>query len=337
MSQELILITGATGFIGYRTLVEALAQGYTVRAAVRSEEKATVLKSAAGIQPFLSRLSFVVVPDIKQEDAYLEAASNVAAIIHCASPITVDESMSHQEIISPALGGTLNLLKAALRQRSVKRVVITSSLAAVAPTEQRVFTANNVEPTPVGPYKDAFTAYSASKKLALHGTRKFIAQHDPMFTIINIVPSFVIGKNELATTRAAITCGSNRRALGPLLGHKTTALPGAMCHIDDVAYVHIAVLKQNIERHTSLGVNYDYTQNLRWNDAIPIVQKHFPSAVETGLLPLGGATPTSPLAFNASHTENLLGIKFKSHKDMILSIVNWYIEVSQSENLSGTS
>jgi uncharacterized protein YbjT (DUF2867 family) len=45
MSDDLVLITGATGHLGFKVLRTALEAGYRVRAAVRSEQKTTLLKS----------------------------------------------------------------------------------------------------------------------------------------------------------------------------------------------------------------------------------------------------------------------------------------------------
>ena len=59
-SKGLVLLTGGTGHIGFRVLVEALQAGYTVRTSVRRESSIEEIKSAASVKPFLERLSFVV-------------------------------------------------------------------------------------------------------------------------------------------------------------------------------------------------------------------------------------------------------------------------------------
>ncbi|KIW23252.1 uncharacterized protein PV07_11464 [Cladophialophora immunda] len=328
MAAELILLTGSSGHIGYRTLVEALSKGYRVRAAVRSESKVAEIKAAKSTQPYLGQLSFVIVPNIEKDGAFDEAVKGVDYIVHLASPLARPSDDDEANIIQPAIRGTLSILRSALKEPAIKRVVITSSVAAVSPPDSRVYTADNVEPDPEGPYPHTFAAYVASKKLAYNRTRDFISQDNPHFSVINIMPTFVIGKNELATTPAAVNAGSNAIALVPLLGmHNPNGMPGATCHVDDVAYVHIASLDPKVQGNHNFGVNYD-VNGVKWDDAIDIVKTHFTAAVEKGVIPLGGSQSSLPMPFDASKTEEALGIKFKDFEEQIVSLASHYIEVA---------
>lgn len=89
MSAGLVLITGATGLIGFRTLLDLLQDGYRVRAAVRSGAENQVILNNKALKsldvPF--DLSFVVVPDIQAKGAYDEAVKDVDYVIHIASPV----------------------------------------------------------------------------------------------------------------------------------------------------------------------------------------------------------------------------------------------------------
>jgi uncharacterized protein YbjT (DUF2867 family) len=89
----LILLTGATGHLGFRTLIFALQSTsplYRVRAAVRSLEKAEQIKAAKSVKPFLGsgRLEFAVVEDILADGAYDEAVKGASFVVHVASPIS---------------------------------------------------------------------------------------------------------------------------------------------------------------------------------------------------------------------------------------------------------
>ncbi|OAL37396.1 hypothetical protein AYO20_03245 [Fonsecaea nubica] len=328
MSAQLILLTGSSGHIGYRTLVEALSKGYRVRAAVRSESKAAEIKAAKSSEPYLNQLSFSIVPDIEKDGAFDQAVKDVDYVVHVASPLARPSEDDQVNIIRPAIRGTLSILRSALKEPSIQRVVITSSVAAVSPPDTRVYTADNVEPDPHGPYPHTFAAYTASKQLAYNRTRDFISEENPHFTVVNIMPTFVIGKNELATTPAAVNSGSNALALIPLLGTQNpNGMPGATCHVDDVAYVHVASLDSKIQGNQNFGVNYD-VNGVKWDDAIDIVKKHFPQAVEQGVFPLGGSQPSSPMPFDASKTEEVFGIKFKNFEEQIVSLAGHYIEVT---------
>ena len=87
MSKELILLTGASGHLGFRTLVFALKAGYKVRVALRKLEQAEKIKKARSIQPLLEDIEFVEVPDITAPGAYDEAIREVDLVIHVAAPL----------------------------------------------------------------------------------------------------------------------------------------------------------------------------------------------------------------------------------------------------------
>ncbi|KAJ8069547.1 hypothetical protein OCU04_003197 [Sclerotinia nivalis] len=140
-----LLITGVTGFIGFRTLLEALEAGYTVRAAIRNESGSKVLLSHPTPSDFASKnkLSFVKVPDILHPDAYTKALEDITYAIHIASPIPLP-SRKPSEIYESTVQGAANIFEAALKTPSLKRVVITSSIVANMPfphaTENPVLT-----------------------------------------------------------------------------------------------------------------------------------------------------------------------------------------------------
>lgn len=89
MVGSLLLITGATGFVGFRVLCFALEYGYRVRAVVRSEAKAEILRSNSDLKALgrLDHLEFTFVPDFVKSGAFDMATEGVDFIIHCASPI----------------------------------------------------------------------------------------------------------------------------------------------------------------------------------------------------------------------------------------------------------
>lgn len=336
MAGGLILLTGGSGHIGYRTLIEALSKGYKVRAAVRSESKIAQIKAAKSTQPYLDQLSFTIVPDIAKDGAFDEAVQGVDYIVHLASPLAVPSNDHEANIIQPAIRGTLSILYSALKESKVQRVVITSSVAAVGPSSSaggngpvQPYTADSIQPDPQGPYPNAFAAYGSSKILAYNRTREFIAKEKPSFTVINIMPTFVIGKNELATTTEAAREGSNRMAMGPLLGsNQGYGPPAAACHIDDVAFVHIAALNPKIEGNQNFGVNYNGAEGIVWDDALDIVKRHFPEAVEKGIFPLGGSQPSVPPPFDASRTEEVFNFKHRNFEEMIVSLAGHYAALS---------
>ena len=90
MSKQLVLITGASGFLGFKVLVTALEAGYKARVALRKLAQADKIKSAKSIQPYVDSVEFVEVPIITADNAYDEAVNGVDFVIHCASPVFPD-------------------------------------------------------------------------------------------------------------------------------------------------------------------------------------------------------------------------------------------------------
>jgi nucleoside-diphosphate-sugar epimerase len=129
MSSELIFLTGVTGFIGAATAQKALQAGYRLRLAVRKE--AAIEKTKAIFSEYSDKIEFVVVPDITAENAFAKFLDGVDYILHLASPLA--NSTNAEEVFKPAVEGTLAILKDAAKVASVKKVVITSSIASLAP------------------------------------------------------------------------------------------------------------------------------------------------------------------------------------------------------------
>lgn len=129
--QPTVLVTGGTGFIGIYCIFQLLNGGYTVKTTLRSlkrKEEVIVLLKEAGIRSF-ENLSFVEA-DLTNDLNWTQAAEGCTYVLHVASPFPAGEPEDANELIIPARDGALRVLKAA-RDAGVKRVVITSSFAAI--------------------------------------------------------------------------------------------------------------------------------------------------------------------------------------------------------------
>jgi dihydroflavonol-4-reductase len=126
-----VLVTGATGYVAGWIVKELLEAGITVHAAVRdpkNEKKLAHLnemasKSQGQINYFKS--------DLLEPGSYSAAMEGCELVYHTASPFTTDVKDAKKELIDPALKGTENVLNSANESESVKRVVLTSSCAAI--------------------------------------------------------------------------------------------------------------------------------------------------------------------------------------------------------------
>jgi nucleoside-diphosphate-sugar epimerase len=337
MPQDLVLLTGATGFVGFGVLLELLEQKYRVRLAVRSQSRFELVKTALARTKHASaasELEFSVVPDMAVSRAFDESAKGVRFIVHVASSIPAAFADYQKELIDPAVNITTTVLETALQEPSVKKVVITSSVAAVLPdVPEGPFDADTVVPDPEGPFTHPFYAYVASKKLALSATRKFIAGKKPQFDIVNVMPTFVIGPNGMARTKEEYKVGSNAIVLSPLLGLQfPEPRPSSACHVDDVALVHVNALKPEFSGHRNFGVGYNGLDGVEWEAIDEIARRRLPDLVEKGVLPLGGTVAGPKLPFDGSKTEKAMGLKFKSLEDMVVDLGRDYARVAAQES-----
>ncbi|HET7506012.1 MAG TPA: aldehyde reductase, partial [Kofleriaceae bacterium] len=126
-----VLVTGGSGFIGSYCIVQLLAAGHRVRTTVRNlkrEPEVRALLKEGGAEPG-DQLAFVAA-DLEQDTGWPEAVAGCDYVLHVASPFPASVPKHEDELIVPAREGALRVLQAA-RDAGVKRVVLTSSFAAI--------------------------------------------------------------------------------------------------------------------------------------------------------------------------------------------------------------
>ncbi|WP_432826218.1 SDR family oxidoreductase [Dactylosporangium sp. CA-092794] len=125
-----VLVTGATGFVAGHCVEELLTHGYQVRGTVRNLRTADVTHLRAIAERTGGELEFVEA-DLTADAGWAEAVAGCAYVWHVASPFPSRQPRDEHELITPAVDGTLRVLRAA-HDAGVRRVVLTSSLAAIA-------------------------------------------------------------------------------------------------------------------------------------------------------------------------------------------------------------
>ena len=192
MSEELVLVTGGSGFIGAHCILQLLNAGYRVRTTVRSlkrEADVRAMLRVGGAEPGES-LSFVAA-DLMSDAGWPEAAAGCRYVLHVASPFPMNIPKHEDDLIVPAREGALRVLRAA-RAAGVKRVVLTSSFAAIgyghAPQETPF---NETDWTDVNG-KDV-SAYAKSKTLAERAAWDFIAKEGDGLELSVVNPVGVFG------------------------------------------------------------------------------------------------------------------------------------------------
>jgi len=331
MAGELVLISGISGFLGFRVLVTALEHGYRVRGAVRKEAQIADIKAVPLLKPYLDKLEIVVVPDILADGAFDAAAKDVDYILHIASPLTERATDDYYtSLIEPAVQGTLGMLRSAAKSPAVKRVVITSSMAilkmfpedkhAVKPTEIPA------APDPHTKFANPFIAYGAAKSNAYAATQDFMKTQSPRFDLISILPAVILGPSPLITTPKGYHTGTNRYIMNLLTGAKVEQPNlGATVHVDDCALIHVKALDPKVEGNQDF--NAVTKEHVVYNDAIGIAKKAFPEAFEKGKLRDDGDLPQRWLSFDTEKTESVLGVKWRGFEDQVKGIVGHYLEL----------
>lgn len=168
-----------------------------------------------------------------------------------------------------------------------------------------------------------------------------MSQHHPHYAVINILPSFVQGGNELATSPADLLHSSASFLLAPLLGvDNPFPIPGSTVSNADVARCHVRALDEHLlplqpgeeRRFMATGPS---VEGIRWADAVDIVKREFPDAVKRGLLPLGGRQETKKVRFDSSTTERVLGIRFEGYEEQVKDTVACCLRLMQRKGKGG--
>jgi len=187
-----VLVTGGSGFIGSHAIIQLLAAGHQVRTTVRS------MKREADVRALLKeggtdagdRLTFAVA-DLEKDGGWPEAMAGCDYVLHVASPFPSNVPKHEDELIVPAREGTLRVLRAA-RDAGVKRVVLTSSFAAIGYGHPRQDTPFD-EKTWTNVDKPGTTAYVKSKTLAERAAWDFIQKEGGSLELSVVNPTGVFG------------------------------------------------------------------------------------------------------------------------------------------------
>ncbi|KAL9077958.1 MAG: hypothetical protein Q9157_003112 [Trypethelium eluteriae] len=259
MQASRVLLTGANGFIGTHILSELLSHGLSVRAVVRSRSKATALASTFPTAADTPSLDFAIIPDITAPHAFDTALQSPQhpfdTVIHTASPFLLRAVNNNREFLDPAIQGTTRILEGVrdVASSSVKRVLITSSFAAVADLANaasigaKVHTGADWNPVTWEQALDEANrgvAYQASKKFAEEAAWKFMREEKVGFDLVTFCPPMVYGPLQHEVKSLKDLNESNGRIYNLFMRSKEDAdLPpnGVYLYTDprDLAFAHV--------------------------------------------------------------------------------------------------
>lgn len=249
MSDQLVLVTGGSGFIGAHCIRRLHQDGYCVRTTVRSLAREAEVRGMAGDGPLE-----VVAADLSADDGWADAAAGCAFVLHVASPFPLAQPKHEDELIVPAREGALRVLRAA-RDAGVQRVVMTSSFAAVGYGHGHPDTVYD-ETSWTDVDGAGVSAYAKSKTLAERAAWDFIEREGGALELATVLPVAVLGP--LPGPDASTSIELVKRLIdGSMPG--TPKVAYGLVDVRDVADLHVRAMtapEAAGERFIALGEDF---------------------------------------------------------------------------------
>lgn len=263
------LLTGISGFLGGHIALSLLNAGFLVRGSVRDLRKANkVRETLARAGADVTRLEFVAL-DLTSDAGWDKAMEGVRYLQHTASPFVLTMPKDKNELVGPAVAGTERALHAALKS-GVERIVLTSSMAAIAyghdKTRTAPFTADEWSQIEARPQN----AYIESKTRAERRAWEIMdaaGRHDDL-AVIN--PSVILGPllDEDEGTSAVLI---KRLMNGSIPA--APRIPITCVDVRDVAEAHLLAMT----RPEAGGKRFPMGESaLHFIDAAMLLREHYP-------------------------------------------------------------
>lgn len=279
-----VLVTGATGYVAGWLVKELLEAGVTVHAAVRDPENT---KKHAHLDKIAENASGTIKyfkADLLHEGSFADAMAGCSVVFHTASPFIISVKDPQKELVDPAKLGTRNVLIQATKTPSVKRVVVTSSCAAIYGDNA------DLKKTPLGIFTEEVWNTSSSLKHNPYSYSKTeaekeawrIADAQNQWDLVTINPGLVMGPalNPNGTSESFNLI----RQMGN--GKMKAGVPDwgfGVVDVRDVAKAHIAAayIPEAKGRYITSGHNTNFPEMAklllpRFGDSYPIPRKTVP-------------------------------------------------------------
>jgi dihydroflavonol-4-reductase len=267
---ERVLVTGASGFLAQHVILQLLEKAYEVRGTLRSMKRADEVRAILAKHDARAASIEFVEADLGADAGWAEAVKGCTYVQHVASPFPAVHPRDESELIRPAVDGTLRVLKAA-KAAGVKRVVMTSSVAAIA-YGLGAARPNVVDETswsnPEGPDN---TPYTKSKTLAERAAWDYVGHEGKGLELAAINPTGIFGP---ALSRDVST---SLEIPIRLLNGKTPGLPRlgfSMVDVRDVAQCQVEAMTNP----AAAGERFIASEEFLWfTECAEILRKEFPS------------------------------------------------------------
>ncbi|OGE47017.1 hypothetical protein PENARI_c075G08836 [Penicillium arizonense] len=346
MLDQLILVTGASGFVATHIIDVFLRSGFLIRGTVRSYDKAEKVSQAFPEYVRDGRLTFTIVRDISSFNAFDEAVKDVTGIIHTATPFQMQVENNERDLLIPAIEGTKNILRSINENvPNLRRLVLISSFASIIDLSKGnrpdyVYSEKDWNPMS---YQEAAKkgtsgaeAYCAAKALAEREAWDFVKRECPSWDLTTICPPMVYGPNKNATTDLAHLNTSSAdiyRLMSPT-SKPSDPMPAndfwAWVDVRDVADAHLKAYElpeAGGQRFFVAEGNFSYqmiADILR--ERLPEVRERVPIG-----MPQSGLGNVEVYGVDNSKSKQLLGIKYRTLQNSVLDAAQSLLELERRE------
>nr|QOU08778.1 DFR1 [Triadica sebifera] len=236
-SEEIVCVTGASGFIGSWLIMRLLENNYTVRATVRDPDNMKKVQHLLELPKAQTHLTLWKA-DLSVEGSFDDAINGCTGVFHVATPMDFESKDPEKEVIKPTISGVLDILKACAKTKTVRRIVFTSSAGTVDVEEHRkdVYDENCWSDLDfILTKRMTGWMYFVSKTLAEKVAWKFAEENNLDF--ITIIPTLVVGPFITPSMPPSLIT-----ALSLITGneaHYSIIKQGHYVHLDDLCNAHI--------------------------------------------------------------------------------------------------
>lgn len=265
-----VLVTGASGYIAQQVILALLAKGYKVRGTVRSLDKGPALKELLARENPAATEIELFAADLTSDDGWDDATSGCTYVHHVASPIPAQLPKDPNDLIGPARDGALRALRAA-KKAGVKRVVMTSSVAAIAYGYKKLPELLTEEDWSNPDYLKDNTAYTRSKVIAEKAAWDYVKGEGTGLELTTVNPSAVLGPVLSGDFSASL------ELLTQLLSGSLPATPNLgfqIVDVRDVAATHVAAM----ETPEAAGERFIAAGEYQWfREIAKTLRDHYPA------------------------------------------------------------
>lgn len=316
-SEQTVLITGISGFVGSWITHTFLEAGYNVRGTIRSENSIEGLKNLHA--KYADQLSFAIVPDITTPNAFNQAAKGVTGIVHTANPFVLNPKDNESELLKPSIQGVLNALIAAKTQEpNVTRVVLTGSFANIFDMSKEyrpgyTYTEADWNPATYEEAKESDSgafSYCAAKGLAERAGWDWLETNKPSFSFAVLCPPWIFGPT-LGGIKSLDHLNESTQAIWKLVDGSAKEVPpvefGGFCDVRVIATAHLRAF----ESEEAAGQRIITGSDFNYQNAVDFLREDFPELHDR--IPKGepGAGKTWPIYhIDHSKAEKVLGLEF---------------------------